>query len=484
MKLPNVAIRRLVRGFEEADFGGDPRRTQRLKRVVSLLARRPTSTLPQAARSETELEGMYRFVNNPRVTMQALLEAHAADTARRAKQEPFLLAIHDTTSVECPHAPPEEVGYLNTRKPGFYAHYSLIVGAISRRPLGVSHLETISRRTPPRRRRAKAPKRPNRSGAQTRKKSNREFGRWERGIRTTETRMDGRPIIHIADRESDSFELISQCLKAHSRFVFRVRIPDRNALGMDGESGSVGGLAAKAKGVLTREIALCTRKPSTAPRTAKAHPPRMARLATLQFSATTLQLRRPHYLGSTFPAAVPVNVVRVWEPNPPQGNEPVEWLLFTTEPIETKADIEAIVDMYRARWLIEECNKALKTGCQIESRAFESLHAMLVMLALSLPIACEILALRTAARESPDRPAMEVLDRTQIEILRRVSSRKLPENPTARDALLAVAALGGHQRSNGDPGWEILLRGMTDLHAYAVGWRARGRRPAPGARDF
>lgn len=480
MKLPNVAVRRLVRSFKDAELGGDPRRTQRLKRVVSLLARRPTSTLPQAMRSESELEGMYRFVNNPRVTMQALLEAHAADTARRASQEPLLLAIHDTTPVECPHAPAEEIGYLNTGKPGFYAHYSLIVGAISRRPLGVSYLEPISRPTAPRRRRAKAPKRPNRSGAQTRKKSNREFVRWERGIHTTEARMKGCPIIHIADRESDSFELITQCLQAHRRFVFRVRLPGRNARGMDGESGSLGELASKAKGVLTREIALSTRKPSTAPRTAKAHPPRMARLATLQFSATPLQLRRPHYLGSAFPAAVAVHVVRVWEPNPPQGAEPVEWLLFTTEPIETKADIEAIVDMYRARWLIEECNKALKTGCKIESRAFESRHAMLVMLALSLPIACEILALRAAVRENPDRAAMEVLDRTQIEILRRVGSRKLPENPTARDALLAVAALGGHQRSNGDPGWEVLLRGMTDLHAYAVGWRARDRSPDRG----
>jgi hypothetical protein len=478
MKLPNVAVRRLIRGFESADFGGDRRRTQRLKRVVSRLAKRPTATLPQAMGSESELEAMYRFANNPRVTMQALMQAYAADTARRASQQPLLLAIHDTTSVECPHAPPEEVGYLNTGKPGFYAHYSLIVGAISRRPLGIANLETISRPTAPRRRRAKAPKRSNKSGAQTRKKPNREFERWERGISITETRMHGCPIIHVADRESDSFELIAQCLEAQRRFVFRVRLPSRNAQGVGGESGSLGELAARAKGVLTREIAISTRKSSTAPKTAKAHPPRMARLATLQFSATPLQLRRPHYLGLAFPAAVPVHVVRVWEPNPPQGAEPVQWLLITTEPIETKADVEAIVDMYRARWLIEECNKALKTGCQIESREFESLHAMLVMLALSLPIACEILALRTATREDPDRPAIEVLDRTQIEILRRVGSRKLPANPTARDALLAVAALGGHQRSNGDPGWQVLLRGMTELHAYTVGWDARGRSPA------
>ena len=463
-----------------ADFGGDPRRTIRLKQVVSLLAKQPTAMLPKAMRSESELEAMYRFVNNRRVKMDAIVEAQAAETARRARSETLLLAIHDTTSLECPHAPAADVGYLNTGKPGFYAHYSLIVGANSRRPLGISYLETISRKTPPRRRKTKGSPRRKKSGAQTRKKPNREFERWGRGIRTTETRLGGRPIVHIADRESDSFELMAQCLEANSRFVFRARIPERRALSADGESGAVVELAAKAQGVLTREIGVSARKPTTAPQSAKVHPPRMARLATLRFSATPLQLHRPKYLGAAFPATVNVNLVRVWEPDPPPGVESIQWLLFTTEPIKTKADIEAVVDMYRARWLIEECNKALKTGCQIESRQFESLHAMLVMLALSLPIACEILALRAVSRENPNRPATEILGRTQLEILRRVGSRKLPAKPTAREALLAVAALGGHQRSNGDPGWEILLRGMTELQAYEVGWRARARREPRG----
>ena len=45
---------------------------------------------------------------------------------------------------------------------------------------------------------------------------------------------------------------------------------------------------------------------------------------------------------------------------------------LTTEPVATSADIEAVVDMYRTRWLIEECNKALKTGCRSGSPARES----------------------------------------------------------------------------------------------------------------
>jgi hypothetical protein len=39
--------------------------------------------------------------------------------------------------------------------------------------------------------------------------------------------------------------------------------------------------------------------------------------------------------------------------------------------------------------------------------------------------------------------------------------------------MLAVAALGGHLKSNGDPGWLVLGRGMHDLLLLELGWRAR-----------
>jgi hypothetical protein len=35
-----------------------------------------------------------------------------------------------------------------------------------------------------------------------------------------------------------------------------------------------------------------------------------------------------------------------------------------------------------------------------------------------------------------------------------------------------IAALGGHIRSNGDPGWMVLGRGLSQLLVLAAGWRA------------
>jgi hypothetical protein len=169
-----------------------------------------------------------------------------------------------------------------------------------------------------------------------------------------------------------------------------------------------------------------------------------------------------------------LNLVHVVEPDPPDGEPPVEWLLYTTEPVRRVKDIERVVDNYRTRWLSEEFHAALKGGCAFEEREFESLHALLNILVLSLPIACEILALRSGARTDDKRPATEILSNEQLAILRRISHYPLGKNPTAKDALLSVAALGGHLPRNGPPGWKVLSRGMTELNTVeAAGARRR-----------
>ena len=115
---------------------------------------------------------------------------------------------------------------------------------------------------------------------------------------------------------------------------------------------------------------------------------------------------------------------------------------------------------------IEEFNAALKTGCAYERRQFESRHALLNILARTLPVACELLALRSRTRDCPDAPATEVLRPAQVDVLCTLGRRKLPPSPAARDVLLAVAGVGGHVKHNGEPGWNVLMRGMRTLLAY------------------
>ncbi len=124
--------------------------------------------------------------------------------------------------------------------------------------------------------------------------------------------------------------------------------------------------------------------------------------------------------------------------------------------------MEAIVDAYRARWLIEEWFKALKTGCAHENRQLESLDALLTAFGLLAPVATRLLALRWNARNGPTQPASTILSDDEISCLRLLEKRKrrrLPARPTVADALLAIARLGGFLTQNKTPGWLVLGRG-------------------------
>lgn len=465
--LHSEAIARMVDDLARADLG-DPRRVARAQLVLARLATKPDASLPDALVTDAELEGAYRLFSNDSVSFERLFDAHALGTAERARGSGLVLAIHDTTQCMFRHADPREVGYLNTGKPGFPLHLTLLVDTREwRRPLGLTHAEVLPRSMRPRRGGRKKYKNV------TVKNPAREFLRWHRGIDITEARLAGADvaIIHIADRESDSYELMASCLQRNERFIFRAR-NNRNAL-QDGVTLPIRDLIDGSEVVLEREVPLSRRLGSSAPASRRTHPPRESRVARLCFSPTKATFRRPNIVGAHMPKTIDVNVLHVFEKDAPDGQPPVDWLLYTTEPLETAKQIEDVVDYYRCRWQIEELNKALKTGCVVQERRLESLEALTTMLALSLPIAVELLALRTLARADSSCPADTVLNQQQLAALRHISHRPLPKKaPTVQDALWCIAGLGGHIKNNGQAGWQVLQRGMEKFVTFAAGWCA------------
>ena len=163
-------------------------------------------------------------------------------------------------------------------------------------------------------------------------------------------------------------------------------------------------------------------------------------------------------------------MVRVWEANPPDGAAPTEWLLYTSEPIETPEQQLRVVDYYRARWTIEEYFKAIKTGCEFEKKQLQDFEGLSNLLATFAPIAYRLLLLRTEVARGSDTPASNVLSTDELDVLRARGRIKLPAKPTVRDAYLAIAALGGHIKYSGNPGWLTLSRGYEKLELLVEGW--------------
>ena len=137
----------------------------------------------------------------------------------------------------------------------------------------------------------------------------------------------------------------------------------------------------------------------------------------------------------------------------------------------TIASANKIIEWYERRPTIEDYHKALKTGCGVERRYYETAERLERVTGLLSVVAVRLLQLKTAARETPDRPAVEVAPAQWVELVQIV--RKKPANPkmTIREFLRAIAGLGGHlgRKGDGEPGWITLWRGFEKLMLLARG---------------
>jgi hypothetical protein len=68
----------------------------------------------------------------------------------------------------------------------------------------------------------------------------------------------------------------------------------------------------------------------------------------LAIASTTIEIKPTKCSTIQSVGEVQLNLVRIWEPKPPRNAPAVEWLVFTSEPASTQAELMAIVDMYRA----------------------------------------------------------------------------------------------------------------------------------------
>lgn len=457
MDLGRSAVSRVGEVFRRADLG-DPRLVRRAVGLAESLARSPDRSLPKIWSTPAELEAAYRFLRNPRTQFESLMEPVQQATRERALEKKRVLVLHDTTDITAQCADPAEVGYLQTGKPGFYVHHALCVGCDDvTAPLGMLWSQLWGRPQRSKGRRGNLP------GSELAKLEERESDRWLEGLAETQLWAEGcEQVIHVMDREADSYRLFESTRELKCDFIVRLR-HDRRI-----ETGHISSELRHAPVKLRRMVPLSPRGEKSMP--SYTYKGRAAREAELIVRCATVEIQAPNYMRDSDP--VELHVVQVLEEAPPKGEEPVAWVLATSLPIRTRAQVEAVLDYYRARWLIEEFHKALKTGCMFEKRQLESFESLTTLLALCYPIACELLRLRARSREAGTM-ASAVLRPSLLACLRaHPKARPLPENPTAEQALLVIAGLGGHIKHNGPPGWQTLAAGYTELLAFECGWLA------------
>ena len=436
----------VAKEFSGVDLG-DRRLSKRCGKLAKGMALNPEKSLPKALEDWAQTKAAYRFLSNENVTREKLLKPHIAQTALRGKEQGVILTIQDTTYLNfSDHKATEGLGWIGRTEvlQGLVVHSTLAVGGEDREVLGLLHQEVWAREEPM----AKDEK------SRDRRNRPRESERWVRGIAAVDRLSLKRHVIAIFDREGDIYEALGELDRTKQGFVIRAAWNRR----LVGEAGHLFDAVRSAPELGTMEVHV----------PAKAG--RAARTAQLVLRSVLVSIKPPRGAEKKA-AAIETAVVQAVELNPPAGIEALEWVLLTREAHQTLEECIAVVRYYTARWKIEEFHIGLKTGCRIEERQLKTRAALEAFLGFCDLIAVMLLRLRDSARRLEQRPASEILSPIQLRLLSK-KNRRLPADPNAREALRAIAQLGGFlaRKSDGEPGWRTLWCGMQKLLLMEQGY--------------
>lgn len=450
---------------------GDKRLDERLSDVAMRIAQAPAESFPKMVASESEREGLYRFLSNPRVDWKDILTPHIGATVARARfgdAGGVTRLVHDTTDFVF-SGERDGLGTVMKDTKGFFMHLCLAVsGDEGRIPLGVVGLHPFVRRSPARKKTLSEHK----LEVRARPRDEKESHRWETLAFAAAAQFGEHPVLHVMDQEADDFVLLSLLADAGHRFV--IRGSSKRQL----DRGNVATQLTDEESRLFRWVLLSPRTKPAGEKQKRAHPRRDERVAELHLRWTQIELPKPAH-AQTDVSMIPLYVVQVHETAPPEGNPPIEWTLYTTERVTNADEATAVVDHYRARWRIEEYFRAIKQGCAVQKRQLESFDAIVRAIAVFAPIAWQLLLLRSLAHVKSDVPASRLFAADELDALAALLDDKgckpMPRAPTVGDVLNAIATIGGHIRQNGPPGWIVLGRGFDDFLGAVTIWRAARR---------
>lgn len=441
--------------FGEADLG-DARRTRRLVKIADQLLAHPGGTLPTKLQSPSDLDALYRLANRPEVTHDAVLAPVKAVTLARMGVHPgTVLVLHDTTELDYTSVTSLEnqLGQIGDgRGRGYECHNSLAIDPKTKEVLGLANQILHHREDVPEKEGAAA----------KRERESRESLLWLHG--TAGLPGDSR-IVDVCDRGADTFEFLQHELRSGRTFVIRSQHDRSVSPGHDATPGKRSLLYT----LLRSTPALGTKTLDVGFREG-----RTARKASLLITALPITIHPPQVRRGNYDrVSMPMYAVRVWEPNPPPGEDALEWILLTNHPCVDLAAACQVIGYYEGRWVVEELHKAMKTGLSVEEMQFTTIGALEPMIALFSTVAVALLNLRAASRQ-PDaktRQATELFSARYVNVLSAWRYRELRPRLTIHDFFYALARLGGHQNRKSDkqPGWLVLWRGWAKLQAMREG---------------
>lgn len=457
----------------------DKRLDKRLREVLWQLGEHPTASIPAACGGHAEMTAAYRLFDNEKATFKAILAPHAQATQQRIAGQAVVVLAQDTTEIDVtrPQQQVAEAGPLDAgARRGALVH-ALHAFTPEGTPLGSLHAAAWTRAD----REVSCPSqsRTQRAGTPI---ENKESYRWVETLRLAGREASSCPntqFICVCDSEADIYELLVEGSAEACGTDWIVRACQDRALL---EKGAPGEKHLRAQ-VLARPV-LFTHAFQVRGRCAKVkcetrgrRQPRQTRPAQVEVRAAQVTLRPPWREDRKLPA-VTVNVVLASEINPPVDDEPVEWLLLTSLPIEDIEQVRRVIQYYCVRWMIEVFFRVLKSGCRIEERRFEHIDRALSCVAVYLIVSWRTLYVCRLGRSCPEISCEAVFEPAEWKSVWQVMQQTRPPKkpPALGQMVLLVAQLGGYvNRKRPDPpGPQTIWMGLQRMHDFALCWKLFG----------
>ena len=366
-----------------------------------------------------------------------MIEPYHLQTAALIKELPIVLAVGDTTYLDYKKIleKREKYGPIGNGGNGLILHSTLAVNADNGQPIGLlteklwhrEHEEEGNSLT-------KQQKKKKQAEARKRPIEQKESYKWIEAFKEVQKLLEksasenlSPKMIHVFDREGDIAEVFEEVSKTPNTGVV-VRAAHNRALSEENSYLKEWLPDQPIKMEVAVEL----------PKTKK----RTERTATLAIRYAPIKLRSPARIKE--PEYFEVYGVYAVEIDPPEGCEPVEWMLLTPLPVTNDREAQTILRWYTYRWRIEEYHKILKSGCKAESYRLAG-DSMQVLLGFLTSIAAQLLKMTYLNRTNPEAPALYVLNEVQIEVKGAKSRKSVTTvDLTVAWAIEAVARLGGY----------------------------------------
>jgi hypothetical protein len=447
--------------WAQEEFGhaklGNALRVQRLVLLAAGVARRPAGTVTKVVSSAAEQEGAFRWLESSHVSAEDVAKASHIATVRRCSSEKFVFVPVDQTSItitdlECQKGLGPAGDRKSRRKRGLQIMSALAVDKQGT-TIGLCAQSWWARsdtHSPP-------------SKKDTRPPEERESYHWVRVMRAVREQFDAnasesRPWFQL-DRGGDFWAPLHEAHEKGEWMTVRAAYDRRLETSYPIKHLRPKLQAQRPLGHYRVEI--------------PARPGRPTRTATLQVRVAKVTLRLTARGQRCM--RVPVTAVYVKESNRvPRGQEPLDWMLLTTYPVETFQDACLVIYGYAQRWRIEDFHRTWKSGtCDIESSQLRSSDALQKWGIVLAAVAARTERLKHLARQSPNVPAMGELTRAEIDaaiILSKTRKYRIGDVLTIAQAVTLIAEVGGYtgKSSGGPPGAIVISRGLREVMSAAL----------------